>query len=55
MFVTASSDSEAEKIAQHLVSKHLIACANILPGVKSVYEWKGKVEQSNEVLLMIKV
>ncbi|BDY12129.1 divalent-cation tolerance protein CutA [Hydrogenimonas cancrithermarum] len=54
VLVTASSKSEAEKIAIHLVKKALAACVNIVPKIRSVYGWEGKVEISNEVLLIIK-
>jgi len=37
-----------------LVSKNLAACVNILPGVTSIYEWKGQIESSQEHLLLIK-
>lgn len=55
MFVTASSHDEARTIASMLVSEKLVACVNLIPGVESVYEWQGKVEQSQEILMMIKV
>lgn len=37
-----------------LVETKLAACVNIIPGLTSVYEWKGKIETDPEVLLMIK-
>ena len=51
---TAGSQEEAGKIAQALVERRLAACVNIIPGVASVYRWKGKVESASEWLLMIK-
>jgi periplasmic divalent cation tolerance protein len=36
------------------VKKRLAACANIFPGVESIYRWKGKVEQAQEVLAVLK-
>jgi len=36
------------------VEKKLAACANILPGVESIYRWKGKVERAREVLMVMK-
>ncbi len=54
IYVTVPSQSEAEKIADALVGKRLVACANIIPGMKSVYRWQGKVEQRNEVVLILK-
>ncbi len=54
VFITAPSKKEAEKIAGGLVDKKLAACVNIVPGLKSIYTWKGKKEKSSEVLLIIK-
>jgi periplasmic divalent cation tolerance protein len=51
---TASSETEARKIAQHLVEQQLAACVNIVPQIESVYRWHGKVESSREWLLVIK-
>jgi len=54
VFVTCKSVNEAEKIAEALLSKRLAACINILPQIKSFYWWKGKIEESQETLLIIK-
>lgn len=54
IFCTCPDAEIAERIAQHLVSEHLAACVNILPGVRSVYLWQGQVESAQEQLLMIK-
>ena len=32
----------------------MAACVNIIPGIVSVYEWEGKIENDSEVLMMIK-
>ncbi|XP_038598178.1 protein CutA [Tachyglossus aculeatus] len=53
-FVTCPSEKVAKDLARSLVEKRLAACVNILPHVTSVYTWKGKVEEDDEVLLMIK-
>ena len=54
VFVTAKSEKESEKIAQALLKEKLAACVNIVPGLKSVFRWKGKISTQEEVLLMIK-
>jgi periplasmic divalent cation tolerance protein len=51
---TCSSTEEAYRIANELVSKRLAACVNVIGGVKSVYRWEGKIENSEEALLVIK-
>ncbi len=49
-----ASSSEAEHVAESLVTAKLAACVQIIPGVQSVYEWQGAIEKSSEVLLYIK-
>lgn len=44
----------ARRIGRELVEKHCAACANILPGVESVYRWEGKVEEAKETLVLLK-
>ena len=54
VLTTAGSDEEARKIAHALVERHLAACVNIVPRIKSVYRWQGKVESATEWLLVVK-
>ena len=51
---TVATRDDAERIAQALVERRLAACVNVVPGVVSVYRWKGKVEKEGELLLVIK-
>jgi periplasmic divalent cation tolerance protein len=53
VYVTTKDEEEAKKIANHLLDKHLIACANIFP-IKSLYWWKGNIEDEEEVALLMK-
>ena len=45
---------DAERIARALVEERLAACVNVVPGVLSIYRWKGNVEQEAELILVIK-
>jgi periplasmic divalent cation tolerance protein len=54
VYVTAGSAEEAERLAQALVGERLAACVNRIKSVQSIYRWQGKVEQSEEELLIIK-
>ena len=51
---TVGTEEQALNIAHHLVGEGLAACVNILPGVRSVYRWKGKVNDDEEFLLLVK-
>lgn len=51
---TCPDPGTAETIARGLVEGSLAACVNILPGVRSIYRWKGLVESSQEQLLLVK-
>ena len=51
---TAGSVVEAESIARALVEEGLAACCNLLPGVRSIYRWQGKVEEGEEALMIFK-
>jgi periplasmic divalent cation tolerance protein len=54
VLVTAGSSAEADRLARTLVDERLAACVNRIPSVRSVYRWQGKVEESEEELLIIK-
>jgi len=54
VYIMAPSRDMAEKIARNLVEERLAACVNIMPAVRSIYRWKGKVEAASEVALIAK-
>jgi len=54
VLVTTGSADNAETVARALVGEGLAACVNILPGVRSIYRWQGKLADDAEWLLVIK-
>lgn len=54
VYVTVGSSDEGNRLAHILVEERLAACVNRIRPVRSVYRWQGKIEQSDEELLIIK-
>lgn len=54
VLMTAGSREEAGRIARALVAEMLAACVNIVPGVTSIYQWEGEIQQDQEWLLVAK-
>ncbi len=54
IFVTAPEAESAERMARTLVEERLVACVNVVPGIRSHYWWEGEVQSSDEVLLLMK-
>lgn len=54
VLVTAPSEEVATSMARTLLDEDLIACANIVPAIRSVYRWKGKLCDEAEVLMVLK-
>jgi periplasmic divalent cation tolerance protein len=51
---TSPSIEEARKICNGLVQEQIVACANIIPNVESIYLWKGEIETAVEVKVYLK-
>jgi len=51
---TAGSEAEALSLARALVDRRLAACVNVVPGVRSIYRWKGAVHDDAEWILVVK-
>lgn len=54
VMVTVGSEQQALTIAEELIQQEMAACVNILPGVRSIYRFKGKVCDDEEMLLLVK-
>lgn len=54
VYITTNSEEEAEIIGRNLVSRKLAACVNIINNMKSIYQWEGKIESADEIVLIAK-
>lgn len=54
VLITAPKEEEAQRIAQDIVLSRLAACVNIVKDIRSIYRWKGKIEDEGEVLMIVK-
>lgn len=54
IYVTFETLDEARRIGEDLVTRKLVACANIMPGMTSIYEWHGEINVTDEVLMLAK-
>ncbi|MGZ3411287.1 MAG: divalent-cation tolerance protein CutA [Xanthobacteraceae bacterium] len=54
VYTTYPSLVEAETAGRALLEGRLAACVNILPGMISLYRWKGAIERADEVVMIIK-
>ena len=53
VYVPCGNEEEARNIGKALVEKKLAACANYFP-IKSIFNWKGKLDETGEILLLLK-
>ena len=51
---TVGNEEQAYTIARKIVARRQAACVNILPGMRSIYRWKGKIRKDGELLLLVK-
>jgi periplasmic divalent cation tolerance protein len=54
VFSTFPSPEKAAEVARTLVDERLAACANLVPGVRSIYRWQGAVQDDSETLAILK-
>jgi periplasmic divalent cation tolerance protein len=54
VLVSVPNAETAEKLGETLVGEELAACVNVIPGVRSIYRWKGAIERDQELLCLIK-
>ncbi|HII84596.1 MAG TPA: divalent-cation tolerance protein CutA [Methanobacterium subterraneum] len=54
VYITASGVEEAKKIAKTLLNERIVACANIILGMESIFWWEGSLEEDVESILLVK-
>ncbi len=54
IFITTADDEEARLISRVLLEQRKAACVSIVPGVSSLFWWQGKIDSSQESLLVVK-
>jgi periplasmic divalent cation tolerance protein len=54
IFWTCRNKQEAKTIIHGLLEERLIACASIFPEIESIYRWEGKIEESQEIKVILK-
>jgi periplasmic divalent cation tolerance protein len=54
IYAVFASAEEAERIGRTVIEERLAACINMLPPIRSIYRWKGKVESADEVAAILK-
>ena len=54
VFTTFANEDDAARVGRVLVEERLAACANVLPGARSIYRWKGEVADEREVVVLLK-
>ncbi len=54
VLVTVPEAGKAADLARALVEERLAACGNVVPGIRSIYRWEGRVQDEGEALLVLK-
>ena len=54
LYTTFPDPDTAERVGEALVERGLAACVNILPGMRSIYRWQGRIERAGEVVMIVK-
>ncbi len=54
VMTTVGTEEQAYLIAREIIARRQAACVNIVPGLRSIYRWKGKICKDGELLLIVK-
>jgi periplasmic divalent cation tolerance protein len=54
VFTTFEREEDAVRVVRALIEERLIACGNLLPGARSLYRWKGAIQDTREIVVLMK-
>ena len=54
VYITCKNEKEALKIGKVLIKERLAACVNVIPRIKSIYRWEGRIVEDSESILLVK-
>ena len=54
VLTSVGTEQQAVEISEELIARRLATCVNIIPCLRSIYRWKGKICEDTEYLLLIK-
>jgi periplasmic divalent cation tolerance protein len=54
IWINCPDEAVADRIAENLIDRRLVACANLYPAIRSVYRWQGGIARESEVPLLVK-
>ncbi len=54
VWTTFATEEDAARVVRVLVEERLVACGNLLPAARSIYSWQGRVEDTREVVVLLK-
>ena len=54
VFTAFANEADAARVARVLVDERLVACANLLPGARSIYRWREGIQDEREVVVLMK-
>jgi len=54
VFTTFGTEEEAARVVRTLAEERLIACGNLVPDVRSIYPWRGEIQDQREVMAILK-
>jgi periplasmic divalent cation tolerance protein len=54
VFTSFANEADAARVARTLVEERLVACANLLPGARSIYRWEHGVRDESEIVVLMK-